>query len=475
MLLGIRRGRPIRVMRLWSFVRRDRIGQPALRRVMPTAAQDFQLARDQNLRVRIVLRRRDSVVVEGEADKLDPSATTTAEASREQIRSLPERVADVRNAVPLLPGVVRTPEGKLQISGTPEYRSTFLVNSVDVTDPATGSFGATVPIDVIETVRVYKSPFLAEYGRFSSAVVAVVTRRGGDKWQYELNDPTPEMRIRSGHLRGVRGFTPRLALTGPVIKRKLYFAGAGTYELRKRPIYPLPFPYNEEKSQRINAYAQLDWILRPTHFVTMSGHFVPDRANFRNLGFYTPQPTAPSWKSHEYRGTVSDHLDGELGTFDTSVSAAEIRGNTGSQGPEDLILAPNTSGGNYFFNQDRRSRRLQFNEIWSLPLKTAAGKHSIRMGGKSRALDAGWRCFCPNRNSCFTNWRAALLDSFSERRTISHFGLEWRCVPSGWVGTDSPFCDSIQAFAWMWIRFPGQLRRLRGLGWRGPRARKAER
>ena len=122
----------------------------------------------------MVLRRRDSVVVEGEAGQTDSICDHKCTSkSWIRIRSLPERVADVRNAVPLLPGVVRTPEGKLQISGTPEYRSTFLVNSVDVTDPATGSFGATVPIDIIETVRVYKSPFLAEYGRFSSAVVAV--------------------------------------------------------------------------------------------------------------------------------------------------------------------------------------------------------------------------------------------------------------------------------------------------------------
>ena len=47
----------------------------------------------------------------------------------------------------------------------------LIVNSADVTDPATGQFGLTVPIDSVEAVSVYQTPFLAEYGRFTSGVV----------------------------------------------------------------------------------------------------------------------------------------------------------------------------------------------------------------------------------------------------------------------------------------------------------------
>lgn len=53
----------------------------------------------------------------------------------------------MRDALPLIPGVVRTPEGKLRLAGSGEHRSTLLINSLDVTDPATGQFGATAHID----------------------------------------------------------------------------------------------------------------------------------------------------------------------------------------------------------------------------------------------------------------------------------------------------------------------------------------
>ena len=56
----------------------------------------------------------------------------------------------------------------------------MVVNQSDITDPATGTFGQSVPLDSIETVNVLQTPFLAQYGRFTQSVVAVETKRGGE-------------------------------------------------------------------------------------------------------------------------------------------------------------------------------------------------------------------------------------------------------------------------------------------------------
>ena len=355
------------------------------------ASQSFEIARDQVLEINMVLAeavtRHETVTVEGQASEVAPESTATS-ATGAQLTSLPERISDVLSGLPLLPGVVRTPEGKLRISGSPEYRSTFLLNSVDVTDPATGSFGPGVPVDIVETLQVYKSPFLAEYGRFSAGVVAVTTRRGGDHWHYELNDPTPELRIRSGHIQGIRGFTPRFAATGPVLRDRLFFSGAGSFELRKRPVYPLPFPYNEEKSQSVNAYAQFDYVPSSVHLVTLSLHGVPQKANFRGLNFYTPQPTAPSWRAEDYRASISDRLQFESGTLlESTLSVSDNRGRVGGQGNEPLTLLPNSSEGNYPFRTDRTTRRAQWAEVATLRALRAAGRHTLKIGG---ALERAW-------------------------------------------------------------------------------------
>src|SRR3954453_6495889 len=178
------------------------------------------------------------------------SATTNGvSVSGAGVKAVAGRPATVREALPLLPGVVRTPEGKLVISDAGEHRNSLLVDSIDASDPATGSFGATVPVDSVVVFNVYKSPFLAEFGRFTSAVVFVETRGGGDNWNWELNDPTPEFRILGGHLRGIRGWTPRLNFNGPVIANHLYLSESVEYALKRTPVKALAFPFNETRSE----------------------------------------------------------------------------------------------------------------------------------------------------------------------------------------------------------------------------------
>lgn len=100
-----------------------------------------------------------------------------------EVKTLPTNPATVNDTLPLVPGVVRAPDGELKIDGSGEQRSSLVVNQSDDTDPATGKFGQTVPVDSIETANVLTPPFLAQYDRFTQGVVAVETRRGGDKWR----------------------------------------------------------------------------------------------------------------------------------------------------------------------------------------------------------------------------------------------------------------------------------------------------
>jgi hypothetical protein len=114
----------------------------------------------------------------------------------------------VADALPLTPGVVR--EQGARSSSPPAPNTVAPSSSIQPTDPATGQFGLTVPMDSVDVLNVYQTAYLAEYGRFTAGLVSVETKRGGDKWKWEINDPLPEFRIRSFHLRGLKTATPRL-------------------------------------------------------------------------------------------------------------------------------------------------------------------------------------------------------------------------------------------------------------------------
>src|SRR5947209_1333069 len=245
----------------------------------PVSTEQLQITGTTPVEVAVVLSaatgRTDSVDVHDTVGPPVQDASVSQPIERDIAKNLPSRPATVADVLPALPGVVRTPDGSLKINSSGEHRSALLINKTDVTDPATGMFGQTVPVDSIEEVSVLKTPFMAQYGRFTAGVVSVETRRGGEKWHSELNDPFPDFRFRSWHMTGIRDTSPRAVLSGPLIPNKLYLSETVLYDLRKIPNKTLPYPYNESKQQTYNSFTQLDYIVSPKQVLTATIHVTP--------------------------------------------------------------------------------------------------------------------------------------------------------------------------------------------------------
>lgn len=325
-------------------------------------------------------QHKESVEVNATVSPVEAGSAPPQTIAGQTASQLPGRPPTVADALPLLPGVVRKPDGGLQISGAGEHRSSMIVNSADVTDPATGQFGLTVPIDVVDTINVYQTPFLAEYGRFSAGLVSVETRRGSDKWNWEINDPFPDFYIRSWHLRGLRDATPRLNLEGPIVRKKLYFSEGLEYEVRKIEIITLPFPNDQRKKSGVNSFAQFDWVASERHLVTLTAHVAPQRLSFVNLDYFNPPETTPDGATHNYTATIADHLSIFGGVLENIVSATQFGARVWSAGNQDLIITPTGRAGNYFSNLDRTASRLAWSPGYTFRSVKGWGEHTFKAG-----------------------------------------------------------------------------------------------
>jgi hypothetical protein len=112
--------------------------------------------------VQVVLRKeiivRGHVVVRGTASTI--SADTTAPPttlSSAQLTTLPLAEQKFKAALFLVPGVVRMPDGEINIKGSVETQGLLLVDSADAVEPVSGSFSIEEPIDPIESVEVHKN------------------------------------------------------------------------------------------------------------------------------------------------------------------------------------------------------------------------------------------------------------------------------------------------------------------------------
>jgi len=348
------------------------------------ATEQIQLTGTAPVEVAVVLTatttRQDSVDVHDTVGPPVQESSSSQPLERDDAKNLPSRPPTVADALPALPGIVRAPDGSLKINSSGEHRSALLINKTDVTDPATGMFGQTVPVDSIEEVNVLKTPFMAQYGRFTAGVVSVETRRGGDQWHSELNDPFPDYRFRSWHMNGVRDASPRGVLSGPLVENRLYFAETLLYDIRKTPNKTLPYPYNESKQETYNSFTQLDYILSPKQVLTGTLHVTPLKINFVNPDYFMPQPVTPSYRQQEFTGTVIDHLTVGSGMLNSTLSFQRFDATVGSQGPGDMIVTPTGNDGNYFSNQNREAGRYEWLETWSPAERHFLGQHGFEFG-----------------------------------------------------------------------------------------------
>jgi hypothetical protein len=370
----------------------DQTGQAAFPGLAPAAyeitavKEGFETARgksDSAQPVRITLdpaAQHDSVQVSAATTPADQTGATSVELTPQQVKNLPSRPATVSDALPMVPGVIRKPDGGIEINGSPEHRSALIVNSADVTDPATGQFGLTVPIDSVQTLTVFQTPFLAEYGRFTAGLVSVETRRGGDEWKWEINDPFPDFAIRSYHLRGLRDATPRLNAEGPLIRNKLFFSEGLEYEVRKVQVHTLPFPDDQKKNEGVNSFFQVDWIKSEKQLVTATIHIAPQKIDYADLDYFNPEPTTPDAATHNYTATLGDKWNIFGGLLDNTISATRFTANVWGQGPEDLVMTPTGNSGNYFEQQNRYSTRVGWSPTFAFKPVNKWGLHEFKVG-----------------------------------------------------------------------------------------------
>ena len=326
------------------------------------------------------------VSVENQAENVQSveagSSPPTADVQRKTIERLPLATKRVDEAIPLVPGVIRSSTGEISIDGATEQQSSFRVNGLNAADPASGNFRLNLPVDAVESVQVFRHPFSAEFGQFTGGVTNIETRRGGDKLHFEVNDFLPDPRFENGKIIGIRDDAPHINFNGPIIKDRLFFSQSLGYTISKTPVRGLKFPNNETISEAQSSFTQIDSILSPTHSQTYTFGYFPERQSFVGLDFFRPKSVTPNYKQKDFVGAFRDNFAFENGgLLQSSFSYKKFDANVWGQGTGEQNLTPTGETGNYFAEQARKSSRFEFFEIYDFPAqKIFYGMHNIKTG-----------------------------------------------------------------------------------------------
>src|SRR4051794_21192199 len=120
----------------------------------------------------------DVVATPDEAVKAQTLAPVEAIASRELDQFVPG--AGFQGALRLLSTVMPTAGGGVSIKGGRAGQAGIQLGMATLVDPASGIARVALPDDAIESVSVLPNPYAVEYGRFSSGLVVIQSRRAGE-------------------------------------------------------------------------------------------------------------------------------------------------------------------------------------------------------------------------------------------------------------------------------------------------------
>ena len=158
-------------------------------------------------------------------------------------------------ALRLIASVIEVPGG-VAIKGGRPSQATVQIGSGSFVDPSTGLSQVRLPDDAIDSVTVLPNPYAVEFGRFSSGLVLIQTRRASDTWRTRVNNLEPTFRTLRGsafHVTGIAGFSPRFETGGPLIRDRLFIQQAAQYRYRSSDV-------PEPSSGRAQAVAQLQLV-----------------------------------------------------------------------------------------------------------------------------------------------------------------------------------------------------------------------
>lgn len=218
---------------------------------------------------------------------VDVSGTTTgSNVSSDQFSNFPTQ-RTVQGLYTIAPTVTRSGlrdatgrDRDPSVSGSSGPENNYILDGVNVTDPAFGGSGANLPFEFVQEVEIKTGAYGPEYGRSTGGIFNVITKSGGNEFHGDIFGYGTS----KGLVREVKNFPFTGSafngfsevdlggdIGGPIVKDKLWFFGAFNPQKRKNYYLTQTFHTPVENDVTIPFYAgKITWAINPRNTLTAS-------------------------------------------------------------------------------------------------------------------------------------------------------------------------------------------------------------
>jgi Carboxypeptidase regulatory-like domain/TonB-dependent Receptor Plug Domain len=368
----------------------------------------------------------DAVTVTGETPIVDlTNVTGNTRIRREEFERLPVG-RSYQSLIIASPGVVGgtqlTGSANVNALGAPNNANLYIMDSVDTTDPTTGTFGANLNFEAIQEVSVSTSAVSVEYGRGQGAIVNVITKSGTNRFEGSakyiiVNDNWDKQQSTVNEVTGASNarvkfdkVNPAYALTfgGPIWRNKAWFFGAYEYATnttpRRQTSGPIPEDYQQSTENNFlnvrGTYQIADghqaWL---KYFRSPTDGFVIDYwGNAGELEALTSQNQSSNSWAAQWNGVISGNwvVEAAAGTYSSRIDVTTFEGGRiGSNAPVlSQIDNRNYNGSAFDGFVDRPRQQANVASTWFFNLGSRS--HNVKAGVDYQTVESGAKFDFPN-------------------------------------------------------------------------------
>jgi hypothetical protein len=283
---------------------------------------------------------------------------------------------DFQSLLPLLPGIIRGPDGRLRAKGGQPTQGALQISSTSLIDPSTGDFDLEIPGQSLESVELLANPFSAEYGRFSTSVTQLRTRRGTNEWEFTPGGLMPRLK----GLSRIRGYEPRFSVRGPIRKDRVFIAEDIQFRYVNDSVKSLPGE-PDIRLTSFDSFTRVDAAISSRH--TLGGLLVmfPREIERLTMQTFRPPEVTPQFSQSGFsigaqdRFAIAPHI-----ILESTLAGRFFEIHVNTEGRSPMVFSPQTQSGSFFNDQEREVTSLQWVETLSLSLDRWGGQHLLKFG-----------------------------------------------------------------------------------------------
>jgi hypothetical protein len=286
---------------------------------------------------------------------------------------------DYRNSLQLMNGVVQDNAARFHFNGGTSRQTDYTLDGFNLSNPATGQLDARMNIDSVQSITASGSRFSAQSGRGSAGVVDVQSKMGDDHLRFAGTNFVPGISSDGGwHF---NKWTPRLEVSGPIVKGRAWFHNGLDAFYSNDVIHGLPAGQNRTSALSATDLSRFQVNLTPGNILT--GGFLVNQAETKRegLSFLQPVDTTTNGRQALLLSSIRDQISIAGGGL-LELGFADTRGmlRTLPQGDQLYQITPLGNRGNYFVDLDRHYYRQQEIANLFLPALHFWGTHQLKFG-----------------------------------------------------------------------------------------------